>query len=284
MDNIVYLNGKFINAAEATVPLLDYGFLYGYGLFETMRAYEGKIFRLEDHLRRLAEAAVTLGISIDVSEIGEAITEVLRANRLIEARVRLTVSRGAGPMTPKPTACTTPTIAVIAAPYEPYPEAIYKRGFHAVISDIRRNSGSPLAGLKTANYLENLLARGAARAAGADDAILLNERGELAEASTSNLFLVKDGNLRTPPVEAGILPGITRAVVLELAARLNIAAHEGTLTIEELHQADEAFLTNSIMEIMPLTYVEEQAVGKGKPGPLTTRLMTAYQALVRRAR
>jgi branched-chain amino acid aminotransferase group I len=284
MDNIVYLNGDFINSAEATVPLMDYGFLYGYGLFETMRAYEGKIFRLDDHLCRLAEAADTLGISINIGEVSEAITKVLRVNQLREARVRLTVSRGAGPMTPNPTACATPTVAVTAAPYEPLPEAAYQRGFHAIVSTMQRNSGSPLTGLKTANYLGNLLAREAARAAGADDAILLNERGELAEASASNLFLVTDGVLQTPPVEAGILPGITRAVVMELASGLDISARESTLSLEELYRADEAFLTNSIMEIMPLTQVEGKMVGNGMPGPVTVRLMAAYKETVRRAR
>ncbi|GAI43845.1 unnamed protein product, partial [marine sediment metagenome] len=183
-------------------------------------------------------------------------------------------------MVPDPSACTQPTVLILAGHYKPYPEQVYEKGFRAVVSSIRRNSQSPLSRLKSANYLENMLAKQEARAAGVDEAICLNEKGLLAEASMSNIFLVNDGILRTPGEQSGILPGITREVVLELASQLGINTFEQDIRLDELFQAQEAFLTNSLMEIMPLTEIDGKPVGSGRPGSLTKRLMVEYKKLV----
>ncbi len=280
MADVVYLNGALIPHSEAKISVTDYGFLYGYGLFETMRAYVGKVFRLDSHIARLVESAERLGIEVEPASLKKAIYETLQANRLKEARVSLTVSLGEGSMVPDPCTCTKPTVLVMAEEYTPFPPERYEKGFSVTVSSIHRNSRSPLPGMKTANYLESLLARREARAAGVDDALLLNENGHLAEASSSNVFLVSKSALKTPRIESGILPGITRGVVLELASQQGIKALEMNLKLEEVITVDEMFLTNSIMEIMPVTMVSGKPVGSGKPGIITKKLMTAYRNLV----
>ena len=280
MNNIVYLNGSFLPRSQARISVLDYGFLYGHGLFETMRAYGGHVFRLDRHLNRLSHSTEKLGFTIVGHDLRSAVTGTIQANNLSDARIRITVSIGEGGMVPNPAGCDEPTVLVMAEQYQPYPPAIYHKGFRAVISPIRRNSQSPLSGLKSTSYLENLLAKQPARAAGADEAILLNEKGFLTEASMSNIFLVADGLLKTPAKDSGILPGITREAILELAPQIGIDTLEQNIEPGELFQADEAFLTNSIMEIMPLTEIDGKAIGSGRPGPLTRRLMVAYNGLV----
>lgn len=282
MDEMVYLGGSIVPRREAAVPALDYGFLYGYGLFETMRAYKGRVFRLERHLGRLAQSARFLGIAVDRDELESAVSAVIRANRLADARVRITVSGGEGEPAPDPATCASPTVLVTAAEYEPYPEETYRRGFRAVVSSLRRNSRSPLAGLKSTSYLESLLARQEARRRGANEAVCLNERGLLAEASMSNLFLVVGETIRTPGLDSGILPGITREAVLELAAGLGSRAVEADVQLDELWRAGEAFLTSSLIEVMPLTTVDGRPVGDGRPGTVTRRLMGEYRRLVER--
>jgi branched-chain amino acid aminotransferase len=276
----VYLNGAMIPLEEAKVSVLDYGFLYGYGLFETMRAYDGRVFLLDRHVKRLTGSMEKLGIETPGLELEEAVASVIRANGLTDARVRLAVSIGEGKMVPDPASCGEPTVLIIASEYTPYPEEVYKKGFRAVVSSIRRNSQSPVSGLKSANYLESLLARQEAKKAGVDEVILLDDRGFLAEASMSNLFLVNNGVLKTPGKESGILPGITREVVLELAVQAGMDAIEGNIGPGELAGAWEAFLTNSIMEIMPLVGLDGRAIGSGSPGPVTRGLMDAYRKLV----
>ncbi len=282
MSEIVHLNGSLTPRSQASVSALDYGFLYGYGLFETMRAYGSRVFRLDRHLRRLAHSAEMLGISIQTIELEGAVMDTLHANKLSDARIRVTISIGEGAMTPDPGTCEKPTVLITAADYQPYPQQVYQKGFRAVISSIRRNSQSLLSGLKSTNYLESMLARQEARKVGVDEALCLNEKGSLAEASMSNVFLVADGMLKTPGLESGILPGITREAVLKLAPQLDINTLEQDIRLEELLHADEAFLTNSLIEVMPLTEVDGKAVGNGTPGPVTRRLMTAYRELVRR--
>ena len=284
MSEIVYLNGSLIPRSQARISALDYGFLYGFGLFETMRAYGGQVFRLDSHLNRLARSAEILGLPIEALDLKGAVRDTIQANKLSDARVRITISIGEGGMVPDPSACTQPTVLILAGHYKPYPEQVYERGFRAVVSSIRRNSQSPLSRLKSANYLENMLAKQEARAAGVDEAICLNEKGLLAEASMSNIFLVNDGILRTPGEESGILPGITREVVLELASQLGINTFEQDIRLDELFQAQEAFLTNSLMEIMPLTEIDGKPVGSGKPESVTRRLMANYKKLVRPSR
>jgi len=281
MSEIVYLNGSLIPRSQASISALDYGFLYGFGLFETMRAYGGWVFRLDRHLSRLARSAEILGVPIEATELKGAVMDTLRANKLGDARIRITISIGEGGMVPDPSTCQKPTVLILAADYQPYPEQIYEKGFRAVVSSIRRNSQSPLSRLKSANYLESMLARQEARAAGVDEALCLNEKGLLAEASMSNIFLVADGTLRTPGQESGILPGITREAVLELALQLGINTLEHDILMAELFHAQEAFLTNSLIEVMPLTEIDRKSIGASKPGAITKRLMAAYRELVR---
>lgn len=280
MSEIVYLNGSLIPRSQAGISVLDYGFLYGFGLFETMRAYEGQVFRLDSHLNRLVRSAKILGLPIGVTDLEDAVMATIQANQLGDARIRITVSIGEGSMVPDPSTCKQPTVLILAGDYHPYLEQIYQKGFRAVVSSIRRNSGSPLSRLKSANYLENMLAKQEARAAGVDEALCLNEKGLLAEASMSNIFLVDDGVLRTPGEESGILPGVTRGVVLELASRLGISTLEHDVRLDEIAEAQEAFLTNSLIEIMPLTEIAGRHVGSGRPGPVTQRLMADYKKLV----
>ncbi|HEY40687.1 MAG TPA: hypothetical protein G4O18_02380 [Dehalococcoidia bacterium] len=280
MAEIVYLNGSLVAREDARIAALDYGFLYGYGLFETMRAYEGKVFRLKRHLDRLATSAGTLGIAIDKSVLSSAVMDTLHANGLSDARIRLTVSIGEGSAVPDTTTCGRPTVLVVAAEYRPFPGEVYEKGFRAIVSSVRRNSQSPISGMKSLNYLESMLARQEARNAGVDEAICINEEGFLAEASMSNVFLVVDGVLKTPRISSGILPGVTREAVLELAKKSKIPASEGDITLEELIQSDEAFLTNSVMEVMPLTEVDGRPIGSGTPGQVTWKLTAAYEEMV----
>ena len=280
MDEIAYLNGALIPRSQASISVMDYGFLYGFGLFETMRAYGGQVFRLDSHLGRLARSAEMLGLPIKALELKSAVTDTIQANKLGDGRVRITVSIGEGSMIPDPATCKQPTVLIVAGDYHPYPEQLYQRGFRAVVSSIRRNSQSPLSGLKSVNYLESILARQEARVAGVDEALCLNEKGLLAEASMSNIFLINDGILQTPGTEHGILPGVTREVVLELTSQLAISALEKDIRLEEVYQAQEAFLTNSLMEVMPLVEVNGRPVGFGGPGPVTRRLGEGYRELV----
>jgi len=281
LEEIVYLNGSLVPLSQARFSPLDYGFLYGYGLFETMRAYSGRIFRLEKHLARLHRSAKFLGIDLDsVPNLEKAVYDTLQANNLSDARIRLTISGGEGNTIPDLLARQAPTVLIVARSYSPSSSQVYQQGFKAIVSRIRRNSQSPVSAIKSLNYLDSLLARREAKVAGADEAILLNEQGFLAEASTSNIFLVSGDTLLTPSDDSGILPGITREAVLEIACSSGVKTMVREIALEELHQADEAFLTNSVIEIMPLTQVSGQVIGPGRAGKITQQLMGGYKALV----
>jgi branched-chain amino acid aminotransferase len=287
MDEIIYLNGQLTPRSKASLSPFDHGFLYGYGLFETMRAYKGHIFRLDYHLARLRRSAQSLGLthsSLNIvkgkQSLETACMETLEANKLKNARLRLTVSAGEGDMTPDPRTCSNPTVLVTAQNIITLSPEKYKSGFKAALSSLRRNSQSPLSRLKSTCYMENILARMAAKAAGCDEAILLNEQGYLAEGSTTNIFLMNNRELITPSLESGVLPGITREAVLEIASASNIKTVERQVELKELIEAEEAFVTNSILELMPLVSVEGRTIGSGKPGQLTRDLLFAYRKLV----
>jgi branched-chain amino acid aminotransferase group I len=289
MEEIVYLNGSLIPRSQAHISAFDQGFLYGYGLFETMRAYHGKIFLLERHFKRLLSSAEIIGLASGLSEIdlGRACVDTLEANSLKEARVRLTVSRGEADAFPGTSVGGTPTVLVTAGSYTPLPAETYSRGFKAGVSSQHRCRQSLISRIKSANYLVSILARKEAGAAGLDEALLLNEHGFIAEGSVSNVFFVTSSGLVTPPLTSGILPGITREVVLELADMLGTGVAEQDVSMADLGQFDEAFLTNSVMEIMPLVAVRDNAektitIGSGKPGRVTKRLMAAYRERVER--
>lgn len=287
MEEIVYLNGSLIPRSEARVSVFDHGFLYGYGLFETMRAYHGKIFLLERHLKRLLNSVDIIGLSSSLARINlrKACSDTLEANGLEEARLRLTVSRGEVESFPGSTTSGTPTVLVTATNYSALGAEIYARGYKAVVSSLRRCSQSPLSKLKTTNYLLNVLAKMEAGETGLDEALLLNERGLITEGSISNAFFATAQSLVTPSLENGILHGITREVVMELASSLGLEVAEGEVRLNDLKSSDEAFLTNSMIEIMPLVEVRNNTgkfitIGSGKPGKITRQLMSAYKEMV----
>ena len=284
MEDIVYLNGSLMPLSQASLSPLDYGFFYGYGLFETMRAYSGHIFCLERHLARLYRSAKFLGIGLEnIPDLKEALYNTLRANELSSARIRLTLSGGHGEPVPDVAIKQNPTVFIVARVYVPYPGQVYQHGIKAIVSRIRRNTQSPTSGIKSLSYLDSLLARREARAGGADEAILLNEQGLVSEGSTSNIFMISGNMLFTPGDGSGIIPGVTREVILELAISKGIKTMEQKLTLENLIQADEAFCTNSLVEVLPISRIDEQSVGSGEPGVVTRKLMAAYKELVERA-
>jgi branched-chain amino acid aminotransferase len=277
MEQIVYLNGSLVPVNQARISPFDMGFLYGYGLFETMRAYSGRIFRLGKHLERLSKSAQALSLPLDSFDLKRACHDTLKANKLNEARIRLTVSLGEGEAAPDLPKHPSPTVLVTAARYVPLSAEAYSKGYKTVVSTIDQDSQSPLSHMKSANYLNHILARKEARSSGADEAILLNESGFLCEGSSSNIFLVSKSTLITPVEESGCLPGITRQVVIELAQALGIGLVRREVQLEELLHADEAFLTSSIIELMPVSEVNGQRIGRGK---VTERLMQAYKEIV----
>jgi branched-chain amino acid aminotransferase len=282
MEEIIYLNGDLIPGSQAKLSPFNFGFLYGYGLFETMRSYGGSIFRLDRHLARLHHAAETLGIADELTafDLEKACHDVLKANDLTEARLRLTVTAGEGDIIPNPDTCSGITVFIVARKLVSPPAENYARGYTAILSTYRRNSRSPLSRLKSTSYLENVLARQEARAAGVDEVVMLNEKGFLAEGGTTNIFLLSCQMLITPSIESGALPGITREAVLELAKSMGIMTVVKQVELGELLTAAEALLTNSIIEIMPLTRLDNKPIGSGKPGPVTQQLMSSYRELV----
>ncbi|MEW6188568.1 MAG: aminotransferase class IV, partial [Actinomycetota bacterium] len=214
-------------------------------------------------------------------EIETAVQETIKANNLSDAYVRLTISRGEGETCPDPFTCPKSTLVIIARPFTSYPHELYEKGARAIIVSTRQNDLSPLARVKSMNFLNNILALMEAKAAGVDQAILLNTKGFVAEGAVSNIFIFRDNTLITPPMDAGILPGITRRLVLELAKGLQIPVHEGKFPPDALMGAQECFLTNSLMEILPIVQVADQPIGTGRPGPVTQLLRQAYRELVR---
>jgi len=276
----VFLNGRLVESGEAAVPALDRGLLYGYGLFETMRSYGGRVFRLDAHYRRLCEGAAVLDLppALSLDELRVAVTALLERNGLADAHLRLTVTAGPTP----DDGGISPSVLLVARPLSGYPPDLYQRGMAAGTSTSRRNEASPLSRVKSLNYLDNLLAREEARRRGADEAILLNTRGFVAEGSASNVFLAQGERLLTPGIDSGALPGITRATVIELAQEAGIACLEGEVEAAMLDDAREAFLTGSVMGVMPLTRLDGRAVGGGGPGPTTRAISRLYDQAVAR--
>ena len=275
----MWINGRVLRADEPALSVRDRGLLYGDGVFETLRAYDGVPLHLDEHLARLNASATALRLcgGVDGAAIGQGIAELLEGNDLSDAYIRITLTRGehAGRLELEPAA--EPTLIIVAQPLRPLPPSRYDPGSTAIIASIRQNADSPLPRHKTLNYLNNLLARTEARGRGADEAILLNTRGEVAEAASSNLFLVCGGCLVTPSLDSNILPGVTRAEVLRLAAEAGIPSDERIVHREELLSADELFLTNSVAELVPVRAIEGRPVGLGIPGPLTRKLHALYR-------
>jgi branched-chain amino acid aminotransferase len=271
---MIYLNGTIVPPDFARIDPADRGFTLADGLFETLRAYRGKPFRLADHLERLSDSADALGIPLlfDVPAIAEAVMEVLEANALAEAAIRITLTRGTGPRGLAPPADVKPTLMISAVPYAPLPDTCA-----ATVVGIRRNEGSPLSRMKSLAYLDNVLAAGEAARRQAEEAILLNNAGRVAGAARANPFAVIGGRLVTPPMGDGVLPGIARRVVLELAAALKIPAEEASLSPGDLARAQENFLTTPLFERRWVGRRDDRALG---PGEVAARLRADYRALV----
>lgn len=268
----VYINGEMVEEKDARISVFDSGFLLGDGLFETMRAYNGTIFALDSHLDRLIGAARVLELRNlpDKPELASACKQTVETNNLLEARVRLTVTRGLPDG-------STPTVVVTAVPFEGYNEELYEEGMSAITLPGYRCSNSLLSAIKSISYLDSILARREAVASNSDEAILINEQGHVTEGSFTNIFAVKEGELYTPPIKEGLLPGITREFVIDIASRSDYRVHQHTMPVTEIFGFDELFLTNSLMEIMPLTKVDGNIIGNGKPGPVTKDLARLYK-------
>ena len=278
----IYLNGELVERERAAVSALDRGLLYGHGLFETMRSYGGRVFRLEEHYRRLCEGATVLaiGVALSLDGFAGAVRAVLERNDLTNAYLRLTLTAGATPAGRGSGALEDTMVTLFAGPLSDYPPALYRRGMAVVTSAVRRNEMSPLSRVKSLNYLDNLLAREDARGRDAEEAILLNTRGFVAEGSASNVFLVREDRLITPSIESGALAGITRQAVLELATSAGLEAVESEVEGSAFWDASEVFLTNSVMEVMPLTRLDGRPLGSGRPGPVTERLRRLYGEMI----
>lgn len=276
----VYLNGRFVPKEEAMVSVFDHGFLYGDGIYETMRSYNGRFFLLDRHLARLKHSAeaIDLTLPLEHDKIRDVLSNTLIKNHLDNAYVRLQISRGEGEIGLDPALCPQPTMVVIAKVFHGYPPEHYDHGVSIAIVKTRRNH--PLAldpSIKGTNFLNNILAKIEAKKAGAYEGVMLNWEGFVAEGTISNIFTVKAGALRTPALNVGILEGVTRGLVLDLARKENIPVQEASFRPQELLQAEECFITNSTMEIMPVTVIDGKPIGSGMPGPVTVSLMKAYK-------
>ncbi|MBN1526297.1 MAG: aminotransferase class IV [Candidatus Omnitrophica bacterium] len=279
----VWINDKLVDNGEARISVFDRGFMFGDGLFETMRSYDGAVFRMREHLERLFGGLTVMKIKCpyDRKYLEDAVYKCLEANGLKESNVRLTVTRGASLTGSFSHADLKPNVVIITRQLE-LPKRAYERGVAATIAAIRQNDQSPVARLKTLNFLPYIIARMNAKEAGFDDAILLNTRGHVAEGTTANIFMVKHGHLMTPSLDCGILPGVTRGAVLAVAAAGGIKVKEGHFSQRDLTAADEVFLTNSVIELLPVVRIAKGKIGKGEPGELTKRLHGMYREEVAR--
>lgn len=286
----VYLNGSFVSEAEARISVFDHGFLYGDGVFEGIRAYNGRIFCIDEHIERLYESAESIMIKIPLSrkEMKDAIIETVRRNDLKDAYIRPVVSRGKGALGLDPRVCAEPTIVIIVDAETRHPEDMHKepisqQGIKVITTAWRRNGPDILSPrIKSTNYLNNILGKLQANAVGAHDAIFLNEQGYVCELTGDNLFIIKNARVITPPLWLGVLDGITRREVLRVAAEQGFETAEEPLTLHDLYTGDECFCTATRIEVLPIVWIDGRQVGDGMPGPITIKLMQAYIELAKR--
>jgi branched-chain amino acid aminotransferase len=279
MGLLVYLDGKFVPEEEAKISIFDHGFLYGDGVFEGIRAYNGRVFRLREHMNRLYDSAKAIDLQIPITkeEFEKIILETLRINKLRDAYIRPIVTRGVGDLGLDPRKCKKPTIIVITKPWGKLYGDLYERGLKAVTVAVRRNPCDALPpNIKSLNYLNNILAKIEANAKGGDEAIFLDKLGFISEGSGDNVFIVKNGSILTPPT-INNLPGITREVVIEIIKKLGIPFAERNLSLYDLYTADEVFVTGTAAEIAPIVEVDGRKIGDGKPGKVTKRLMEEFE-------
>ena len=284
MSQQIYINGAYFSKADAKISVYDHGLLYGDGVFEGLRIYSGKVFRLHQHLVRLWESAnaIALEIPITLEQMTAAVNETVAKNGLEDGYVRLVVTRGSGALGIDPHRCSDPQVIIIVDKISLYPDSMYSDGLEIVTAATIRNHPAALSPrVKSLNYLNNVMAKLEGLKAGCVETLMLNHKGEVAECTGDNIFIVKGGRLLTPPVDAGILEGITRNAVLELAEQAGIPTVEQTLTRHDLFVADECFLTGSAAEVIPVVKLDDRSIGSGKPGPVTLQLVEAFRKLVR---
>ncbi len=280
----VYINGRLYDKADAKISVYDHGLLYGDGVFEGIRSYGGRVFRLEQHLERLWESAQAIRLEIPMTrqDMADAVYQTLRANGIEDGYIRLVVTRGAGTLGLDPNRTSDPQVIIITDHISLYPRELYERGLELVtVATLRNHPASLSPRIKSLNYLNNILAKLEGLQAGCSEALMLNVKGEVAECTGDNIFLVRAGALYTPPLDAGILAGITRGVVIELAAEAGIPVHEVPLLRHDVYVAQECFLTGTAAEIIPVVKVDQRTIGNGSPGPITRSLMERFRQLTR---
>ncbi|MDK2796353.1 MAG: branched-chain amino acid aminotransferase [Archaeoglobaceae archaeon] len=283
MELLVYIDGKFVPESEAKISVFDHGFLYGDGVFEGIRAYDGRVFRLREHMERLYDSAkaINLEIPLTIEEFEKIILETLRRNKLRDAYIRPIVSRGVGDLGLDPRKCKKPTVIVITKPWGKLYGDLYSKGLKAVTVSVRRNSFDALPpNIKSLNYLNNILAKIEANVKGGDEAIFLDRNGYVSEGSGDNIFIVKKGKVMTPPT-INNLRGITRDAVIEIINRLGIPFCEANLGLYDLYTADEVFVTGTAAEVAPIVEIDGRVIGDGKPGKITKRIMEEFEKLTR---
>ena len=278
----IYLDGKLVPKEQAVISVFDHGFLYGDGVFEGIRVYDGNVFRLKEHIDRLYESARTIALEIPLTpaEMIEATVDTVAANEKKDAYIRLVVSRGPGDLGIDPAKCKKATVVIIVDAIALYPQEVYDKGVSLVTSSVRRIPIESLdPRIKSLNYLNNILAKLEAKNAGCPEAVMLNHHGHVAECTADNLFMMKNGHLKTPDLMQGALAGITRGAVLELAAKRGIKVSETVLALHDLYNADECFLTGTGAEIVPVVGIDGRKIGNGKPGAKTLELLSDFREL-----
>ena len=278
----IYIDGKFYDEKSAKISVFDHGLLYGDGVFEGIRAYNGRVFKLKEHIDRLfcSAKAILLNIPMKHAELVAATVETCRRNRIRDGYIRLVVTRGVGTLGLNPNRCKRPSVIIIADRIQLYPQEYYERGLDIVTVPTTRSLHSALnPAIKSLNYLNNILAKIEANNAGVEEAIMLNAEGYVAECTGDNLFIVKRSQLLTPPLSAGALYGITRGVVMELATQSGLQVSEPNLTRYDLFNADECFLTGTGAEVIPVVKIDGRVIGTGRPGPVTRKLVKKYHAV-----
>ena len=280
----IYLDGKFLDERDAKISVFDHGLLYGDGVFEGIRAYNGRVFKLKEHIDRLFYSAKSILLELPMShaEIMAATVETCRRNKIRDGYIRLVVTRGVGTLGLNPSRCKNPSLIIIADKIQLYPPELYQRGMAIVTVPTTRNLHSALnPAIKSLNYLNNILAKIEANNAGCEEAIMLNAEGFVSECTGDNLFIVKENHLMTPPLSAGALYGITRRTVMELGSAAGLSVSEPSLTRYDLFNADECFLTGTGAELIPVVKIDGRVIGTGKPGAVTRKLVAEYRALTK---
>jgi branched-chain amino acid aminotransferase len=280
----IYLDGQLLDSADAKISVFDHGLLYGDGVFEGIRIYHGRVFRLTEHLQRLYESArsICMEIPISLEELERATVETVKANDLEDGYIRLVVTRGVGSLGLNPFQCPRPSIIIIAGSISLYPAEHYEKGLKLITCATRRTTPAALSPqVKSLNYLNNVMAKVEAIQAGCEEGIMLNEQGYVAECTGDNVFVVKRGEVFTPPISAGALDGITRQVVMDIVRGLGLSCTERMMTRHDLFTADECFLTGTAAEVIPAVELDRRKIGTGAPGPVSARVIAAFRELVK---